>query len=713
MKLKLPTGDETCLPSPSFTLSWYDQGEVNTRQGPRHLFSAEMPEGWWDYWNAHKDDLKATGFSCGKDQKDRWQITCWMLPASGANKSDFSHELLAMSRADKASDGFELDLPADVTPYPYQVAGVQYALTRKRVIIGDDMGLGKSLQAIATCNHVKATNILVVCPASLRLNWSDEFAKFSTHPNIKECVVLSKDDIPAIADANVVFISYNLMTKEAGQEALRARQWECLIADEAHFLKGAKDKRSTHLLGLPPRSRPPKGTVHPNDPIPSDRYMFLTGTPVSNRPKDFWNLLRFCAPEHFGVFVKYGLRYCDGKKGFGNSLDTSGASNLNELQTLVRGSCMVRRLKTQVLTQLPAKTRKIIALPASKEIIRKLNALTLEYTTSEETIADMKRRVEAAKTAEDSEAMEIAIASLREAKAVQFTETSKVRKEIGLSKVDLAIDHIVNALNDSSNKVIVGAHHKEVVEALQAGLQQFNPAMVTGDASAIKRHEAVHRFQTDPACRVFVGNILAAGVGLTLTAAPHVIIVEPSWVPADNVQFEDRVHRIGQLQPVLVEYLAMEETLDIQVLRTNARKMAVIDEATDKVSDVELNADEINYGPKAPTIPNKSKDEKIAIDLDQRTKTMAMMALGKSLTPRQATAAHACVRLVAKQDKDGATQRNDVGFNQFDSQSGNMIAGKKLQHLTDFELGRAAKLAWKYRKQSTDRLVFQLKKVTK
>ena len=697
-------------PSPSTrSPSWEDKGEVNTRQGPRHLFVSPMPDGWWDYWKLHKDALKKQGFSCGKNDSGAWQVTCWLVPANSAPKANYSEILLELSRSDKPAMGAPepgVLFPKEVTPYPYQLSGIEYACARPRVIIGDDMGLGKTVQAIGVCNSSKAENILIVCPPSLRLNWGEELQKFgmslpAPYP------VLAKSDIPGIANERAVIISYDLMALPAAQKLLRDREWDVLIADEAHYLKNKTTKRATGLLGLPPRAR--SKTPAPKEPIPAKRYLLLTGTPVSNRPEDFWNLLRFCAPEHFGVWSRFAIRFCDARRvPFGSGWDTSGSSNLQELQTMARGTCMVRRLKKDVLKQLPAKTRKIVSLPTPVETIRELDALTLDYKTSEKTVAIAKQKLAEAKSAGNAETMAHAVDSLRSAETALFTETSKVRKHIGLSKVDVAVDHIRNAL-DAGGKVIVGAHHKDVIARLKDALKDFGPVVVTGDTPPVKRHEAVQSFQNDPKARVFIGNILAAGTGLTLTAAPHVIIVEPDWVPSNNAQFEDRAHRIGQKSPVLIEYLAMEQTIDIQILRANARKLDVIEQAIDNEGNADLNPRDINYGPKGPAEPTRSVAAREQDDSDQRKRKMAAMKLGQSLSPGEIMLAHTCVRHVAKMDGDHATARNDVGFNKMDSEYGGRLARKRLENLTDFEKGRVASLAWKYRRQCDPAWVAQLR----
>ena len=708
----LPNGEKTNLPDPGFDLRWRDKGIVTTRQGDRHLFTAGIKDGWWEFWRDHKDGLKAAGISCGKDRTtDLWSVTCWLMPGASESQQRFEKSKIAMSRADKPSDTFSPSFPAGVTPYGYQAAGIEYVLKAgDRCIIGDDMGLGKTLQAIGVCNEIKPESVLVICPASLRLNWMSEWKRFSLQSKSQTLqAVLSSADLDLIEQSDVVFISYNIAASKKAQLLLRSRKWGVIICDEAHYLSNHKTGRSTGTLGLPPRVRC-KDEDTPRDPIPAGRYLFLTGTPVSNRPMDFWNLLRFCDPAHFGNRTKFAQRYCGERRSpFGNGWDESGASNLEELQAIIRGTCMVRRLKDKVLSQLPSKTRKIVPLIAPSEVIQELDALTMEFRTSEETKAKAKAKVDEARIAGNADELQQAVDQLKQAKAAAFSEASKVRKEIGIAKVDIAILHIVDVLTQSGGKVIVGAHHTEVIKRLTSGLAKFSPVVVTGSTDPTLRQEAVNKFQGDNRHRVFIGNILAAGTGLTLTAAPHVIIVEPDWVPANNAQFEDRAHRIGQDKPVLIEYLAIEGTIDIQILKANARKMDTIERLTDKESELEQKPSEIQFGPKGPVTPIPSVSEQRDFERKQTTRKMELIKLGQSLSPRELMAAHRCVKDVALMDGDRASTRNDVGFSKLDSSFGASLARTRLQDLTDAQKGSVVSLAWKYRRQCADTLVAQLR----
>jgi len=707
------------LPKSNFPyLTWRDVGIVPTKTGDKHLFTAITPSGWWEYWRLNKDALKDAGVSCGKDKAGSWHITYWGKPKGDSNPvTEFSNDRATMSKADKPSPSFVPVVPDGVIPFPYQSAGVEYCLPLERCIIGDDMGTGKSLMSIMVCNKLNLKNILVVCPASLRLNWKNEFKKFGTNQDLTTCAVLTGKDVAEAAQSNIVFVSYELMIRPAMQKVARERTWDIVIADEAHMMKGSKVRRSTHLLGLPPRSRMPKDKdgneiPHPREPIPSKKWILLTGTPITNKPVDFWNLLRFVDPLHFGDYYQYVKQFCDAKKGFGKSLNVDGSSNLSQLQQIIRGSCMVRRLKTDVLKQLPAKTRQIILLPTPAKVKRELNALTLEATLSDETIDEINDAVANAKSANSTDEWDQSTQNLTKQK-IHFEQIAKARSILGLAKVDLAIEHIKSILDgDSTKKLIVGAHHSEVIVQLIDALKKYGVTSITGSTSAHKRQDAVEKFQSEASCRVFVGNILAAGTGITLTASSHVIFVETDWVPANNRQYEDRPHRIGQKDAVLIQYLAMDDTLDVNIIQSNAKKIRVIESALDKdhFGEKELTQEAVTNATTSLQREEKTPEQTESDDSARRAKVLATSALGQKSSIRQIQIAHQCIKHVQSLDEDGARHANGIGFNSVDTDYGKRLANKEQSYLTNFDKGRVLQLAWKYRKQARTHLAEQLTK---
>jgi SWI/SNF-related matrix-associated actin-dependent regulator 1 of chromatin subfamily A len=268
-------------------------------------------------------------------------------------------------------------------------------------------------------------------------------------------------------------------------------------------------------------------------------------------------------------FWAYARRYCDAKQvkhGKGNAdknwhWDFSGASNLSELQVRLRAGCMIRRLKSEVLKQLPSKRRRIIVLPSIGEGDDDLMPnLTFEN-------------------------FDAAVRKLYSDK-VLFEEYSNRRLAQGLAKVPQVVEYVMSAL-EGEQKVILFAHHGDVIEGLNTGigvaLKEGEYAVtITGKTHVADRGNAVYSFQNDPNCRVLIGSIGAAGVGLTLTAASHVIFAELDPVPGKMTQAEDRAHRIGQEECVLIDHLVWDRSLDSRICKILVRKQAVLSAALDK-----------------------------------------------------------------------------------------------------------------------------------
>ena len=256
------------------------------------------------------------------------------------------------AREASRSVDLDIDVPApDGWDYmPFQRAGIGYAMSRKHVLIADEMGLGKTVQALGIVNATPtAKRVLVICPASLRLNWKQEAERWLVNSDLTPTVIDAKN--PITGDENFLIINYDILSKN--RKALSAVDWDIMIVDEAHYLKNPKAQRTKALLGE-------KG----EGGIEATRKVFLTGTPIVNRPVEFHPILASIAPSEFGNFFGYAKRYCNA---FRNEWgwDFTGASHLDELQDRLRETCMVRRLKADVLTELPAKRRAIIEIPAN------------------------------------------------------------------------------------------------------------------------------------------------------------------------------------------------------------------------------------------------------------------------------------------------------------------------------------------------------------
>ena len=535
---------------------------------------------FWDFndpdFSEIKESVKSAGARWDKDFK-RWTLSSslvkvargiaqtWDFRADGLDEAEKKvKEAMAASRA--TDPDIEIPAPPGLSYLPYQRGGIAYSLKRKDVLIGDEMGLGKTIQALGILNaSPEIKRALVVCPASLKLNWQREAEKWLVEK--KPVFVLpSKEDLPG-AGPVVVIINYDIVAKH---KELFSATWDIVIFDESHYLKNPKAQRTIAAIG-----KGKKGG------IPTKRRIFLSGTPLLNRPVELWPVLE--ATGTFPNFWQYAKRYCDARQSrYG--WDMSGASNLKELQAILREKLMVRRLKKDVLTELPAKRRQI--LPWQPETREEKEALKAEI----EAIKAAKKAKTDMKTAEKE-----AVAELKEVYSRSLAEIALARHRTALVKLPRVNELVKGVLEDGEvEKIIVFAHHLDVIKGLKDGLKDFRPVSLSGEDSIEARQAAVDAFQNDPSVKVFVGGIRAAGVGITLTAASTVIFAELDWTPGAMMQAEDRAHRIGQKNSVLVLHPLLNKSVDARLAKTLIRKQEIIEKTLDGAGkDEEIGIDEL------------------------------------------------------------------------------------------------------------------------
>lgn len=409
----------------------------------------------------------------------------------------------------------------------YQLAGVDELmkkLTTNRshgALLADACGLGKTCQAIEVANrilkHESPKTLLIVCPSSLRLNWWRELETW--------------------LDSGGVYLEV-LTYGEIVRAHQRLDRYTLIVFDEAHYLKSETAKRTKACLALDAKYR-----------------LFLSGTPCLNRPMELYNIL-----HNLGLKLTrkaYGFRYCSGRlfrvpirggHGFRKAFDFSGASNLDELNAALRANVMVRRTKEEVLTELPPKVRQVISV---------------KFSSGES--AAFRARFDSL-----SEAADI----LKEVQRIPFEELARERYNVALKKLPY-IEEFINDLLEEEDKLVVFCHHRDLIERIVAAGPDRVALM--GGMSEREKDAAVQAFQQGPA-RVFVGQIQAAGVGLTLTAASTVLFGELSWVPGDMNQCEDRCHRIGQRDTVRVFHLVADGSIDSRLVNALVEKQRVLEE---------------------------------------------------------------------------------------------------------------------------------------
>ena len=572
--------------------------------------------------------------------------------------------------ASRAVDA-DVDIPApDGLAYlPFQKAGIVYASNREVTIVGDEMGLGKTIQALGIVNaDPTVKSVLVICPASLRMNWQREAERWLVRPM---SIGIANHEFPT---TDLVIINYDILRKH--RETLRSRVWDLLVVDECHYLKNPKTIRTIEVLGK--WHRAPQLAL---SPIPAKRRLYLTGTPIVNRPIELWPILHSTGRPEWRNWKTYVERFCDGEQtrwGW----DVKGASNLGELQEILRSTIMVRRLKKDVLTDLPAKRRQVIELPANGalDVVRSENAA---WRQREAVLEALQTAVELAKASEDQADYEAAVQALREGYMVAFTEMSALRHETARAKVPYVVEHVLEAV-DSSGKVVLFGHHKDVLHAINDGLREggIETVLLTGDMTAVERQESVDRFQTDDDVKVFIGTIGAAGVGITLTAASHVVFAELDWVPGNMSQAEDRCHRIGQSESVLVQHLVLEDSLDARIAKTIVEKQDVIDRALDKASS----AIDRSWGTMI-TVADAATRNVTRTEIDEEAANIPVAEIVEI---------HEKLRRLAMMC-DGALSVDGAGFNKCDTYIGKSLAARPSLTPKQAALGR--RLVHKYRRQ--------------
>lgn len=615
-----------------------------------------------------KDLPKQAGMRWNPGDK-RWQTTYGHVAVRLKAYADEAAlaALKATEEAVEASQAHDADVDIPAPPgqayLEYQKAGIAYAATRAATLIGDEMGLGKTIQALGLANLTGAKTILIICPASLRLNWLREAQAWLTGEYAYQVVENGKTDI--CSDSTVVIVNYDLISKKTIFEALMAREWDLLVVDEAHYIKSQKAKRSVALVGTAGNKF--KGKSKTEGLVDrAKRRVMLTGTPILNRPAELYNLLYGLDPERWPSFFGYAKRYCDAfQTRFG--WDFSGASHLDELQTRLRASLMVRRLKKDVLSELPEKTRQVISLPHNGAA-GLLKAERQAWEAHQEAIEAARLEVDEAHAGGDEPGYKAAVERLRMVSSVAFTEMSKVRHEVALAKVPKVVEHVLDSL-EAVGKLVIFGHHKDVIQAIQEALEEagYASVTVTGDTPMQARQDAVDAFQDDPKVQVFIGNIQAAGVGLTLTAASTVVFAEQTFTPASLTQAEDRCHRIGQQDNVLVQHLVFDDSLDANMARTVVRKQEVIDKALD---------DEPLVPELEPVKDVRPRSYPRASD-EERAAAMRGLAYMQGMSP------------------DGALHRNNVGWSGAHVDIGARLAA--LVSLTDGQVWLARKILRVYR----------------
>lgn len=631
-----------------------------------------------------KDLVKAAGFRFDPARKLWWTDKEEIAAQVAGDASDLAARLNVMRQVQHAKDAqaieasravaadVEVPAPEGCKYDPYQLAAVAYAADRKDVLFGDEMGLGKTIEAIGVINSDPTIQTaLVICPATPKINWLRELRKWLVRPLT---VGIANGAFPG---TDIVIVNYEQLKKH--RASIFARQWDALICDEAHYLKNPKAQRTSLVFGK--WDRDPDLRI---EPIAARRKMFLTGTPFLNRPIELWPLLHALDPNGLGKSWKgFVTRYCAGHQ-TNYGWDVSGASHLDELQAKLRASIMIRRLKKDVLTELPAKRRQVITIaPEGRDAVNAVKKENAAEKASEERLEGLRAAVELSKASDDPKDYERAVAALREAAAVAFEEISRERHAVAVAKIPQLITHLEDCI-ETAGKVVCMVWHHDVANALLARFGGM-ACMVTGETSVNDRMHQVDLFQTDPTKQLFIGSIKAAGVAITLTAASLVVFGELWVVPGDMTQAEDRVHRRGQADSVLVQHLVLDGSYDQRAAEILIEKQRHLDAALDneeRLPDVDLLA------------PPAANDAGPAAT---RGFTQAnVVEEAAKMLPEAVEAVHGALKALAG-ICDGAASLDSMGFNRMDTRIGKSLAMQDRLTPKQAVLGR--KIVLKYHRQ--------------
>lgn len=426
----------------------------------------------------------------------------------------------------KSIDGIKDDIdiyPSKFELKPYQFSGIYYLIKNKRVILGDEQGLGKTVQSIIASLTINKYPIVIVCEKSLKYNWKYEFEKATDILNHKTLSVINNrksDDF----SSDIIILNYGLVVKYI--DILIDRVPPIVIFDESQALKNRKTQRTKASMLL----------------VKNAKYIFeLTGTPVSDSPIDLVGQISILnRMNQFGGITTFKDRYCNPQPSkYSRGMIYKGATNVNELHTKLRETCYLRRNKKEVLTELPDKVFSKIPIPFN--VNKKYND-----------VVDL---------------LEVSIAQ----KTNSFKYFARLYKMIGLAKIPPSIEWIDSFLQ-SGEKLVVFAYHKEVLEALSI---HYKANLIYGDTDAEDRQKYVQDFQDNPKTKLIFLNLIAGSKGYTLTAASNLLFVESFIVPEYFLQAQDRIHRIGQKFTSNIYSLVAMDTVDEKVYDDLMRKTEV------------------------------------------------------------------------------------------------------------------------------------------
>ncbi|WP_299444646.1 DEAD/DEAH box helicase [uncultured Rhodospira sp.] len=453
----------------------------------------------------------------------------------------------------------QFPVPTDLEYFPFQSCGIDYALGRQHTIIGDQPGLGKTIQAIGVANELRMKRILVLCPASVRIQWYKKVMEWSTLRRrrtvpLAYAILRGRDGVPP--DANWTILSYDLCRTDTIHEQLRAMgHFDMLVLDEGHYLKSPETQRTRSVFG-----GGEDDPFHGGLAAHAEKVVALTGTPLPNRPRECYTLVRGMnwdaidrtSLDRFQHRYNPSMRIPDG----GGLIEKVG--RLPELQARLRCNLMVRRRKKDVLHQLPDVTYEVIRVDETKKI---------KEVTKAENMLGLDKNAVAAGGRMDFDG-----------------EVSTVRRLMGEAIAPFAAEQAEMLLGGGLEKLLIFAWHRSVIGFLREKLEHWGVVTIDGSLSSAGKHTRVQRFREEPDVQVCIGQIISSGTGVDglQDVCAHALFAEHDWVHGNNEQAVDRLWRIGQNAGVLAQFLVAPKSISEYILSSAIEKAGNTDAALDK-----------------------------------------------------------------------------------------------------------------------------------
>jgi SWI/SNF-related matrix-associated actin-dependent regulator of chromatin subfamily A-like protein 1 len=449
--------------------------------------------------------------------------------------------------------------PADVEPWPFQRAGVEYAMSRPNVLIGDVPGLGKTVQAICIANEMRAERVLVICPASIRLQWIRKIREWTTMPwpYIVHPILTARNGVHP--HANWTVTSYEMCRTPAIHFALIQGHYDLMIIDEAHFCKEMSSGRTKHILG----GHQVVGDDDYVKPIAEccEKVVALTGTPLPNRPKEAYALARALCFDSIDWLSENAFceRFNPSRqiRGRGGAVvrNEEATGRVYELQNRLR--CREKHGPNGVMPQLEMPIYDVIELVETGPVKQALKAESLLGIDPENF---------------DGKSFQI------------LGHISEVRRMMGLALAPQIADYVEMLLDGGEDKLVLFGWHIEVLDVLQRRLEKYGLVRIDGRTNPKQKQERVDLFSMDPKVRICLGNMQAMGVGTDglQHAANHVLLAEPDWVPGNNQQAVDRLDRGGQQRKVQADIFVAPKSIASKILGSALRKNRVVHKTLDQ-----------------------------------------------------------------------------------------------------------------------------------